>query len=219
MSESESRGGEWRVAPPAPSDGVPVNPRSLMHVPPKSNVMQGYQVVLYSKPLHPDLFQLKGRKVVRDGDYELEAWVLAGQHALRFEHRTLCVSELVTDTDRGVPQQGIVSAFLCNGERDFEHEFAKDRVNYMTTVQTESLSESLYAATYTEMLDFARQNQALTHRWRDEVGNCLSIIDIQRMNREAHVQAYHMVAAAGLVLRTQTIFEVKAQKPQRAQTI
>ncbi|MDX2130501.1 MAG: DUF2617 family protein [Planctomycetota bacterium] len=180
-----------------------------MNIPPKSNVLQGYQVVLYSRALHPELFQLKGRKVVRDEDYELEAWVLPGQHALRFEHRALCVSELVTDSERGVPQQGIVSAFLCAGERDFEHQFPQDKVNYMTTVQTESLSESLYSATFNEMLDYSRQHQSLSHRWRDEAGACLSVIDIQRMSREVHVQSYHLIASAGLVLRTQTIFEVK----------
>ena len=32
-------------------------------------------------------------------------------------------------------------------------------------------------------------------------------VDIQRMARQVHVQTYHLVASASLVLRTQTIFE------------
>lgn len=180
-----------------------------MNLPAKSNLLQAYQVVLYNRALHPEFFQLKGRKVVTDTGYELEAWVLRGQHVLRFEHRALCVTELVSDNERGVPQQGIVSAFLCAGERDFEHSFAPDKVNYMTTVQTETLSENLYHATHDEMVEFARQAQALSHRWNDEAGKCLSVIDIQRMSREVHVQCYHLVASAAMVLRTQTIFEIK----------
>ena len=177
-----------------------------MNLPTKSNVLQTYQVALYSKALHPELFALKGRRVVRHGDYELEAWILPGSHMLRFEYKTLCVSELLSDSDRALPA-GQVSSFLCAGERDFEHKFVKDRVNYMTTVQTETLSDNLYHATFEEMTEFARANHALAHAWADEAGRCLSLIDIQRQKTQVHVQTYHLVASANLVLRTQTIFE------------
>ncbi len=174
----------------------------------RQNVLQAYQIVLYDRALHPELFQLQGRRVVRHGDYELEAWVLPGQHLLRFECKALCLTELLTDQDKSVPQ-GSVSAFLCTSERDFDQSFPKHKVNYMTTVQTETLTENLYAATYDEMLDFARQTQALSHRWSDEAGKCLSLIDIQRYSREVHAQTYHLMASTGMVLRTQTIFEHK----------
>jgi hypothetical protein len=181
-----------------------------MNLPPgKQNLLQAYQVVLYQRALHPEIFPLKARKVVKHGAYELEAWVMPGQHLLRFEHRGLCLCELVTDQEKSVPAQGIVSAFLCAAEKDFEHAFPKDSVNYMTTVQTETLSENLYHSTYEEMLDHARQTQAVAHRWTDDAGKCLSVIDIQRMQREVHVQSYHLIANAAFVLRTQTIFEHK----------
>jgi len=178
-----------------------------MNVPTKSNVLQTYQVVLYNRALHPEFFPLKARRVVTHGDYELEAWVLPGSHLLRFEYKTLCASELLTDQDKNIPSSGIVTAFLCAGERDFEHKFVKDRVTYMTTVQTETLSDNLYNSTYEEMVAFARQSSALNHQWADEAGPCLSMVDIQRLNTEVHAQTYHLVASAGLVLRTQTIFE------------
>jgi len=175
----------------------------------KTNVLQTYQLVLYNRALHPELFQLKGRKVITHGSYELEAWVMPGQHLLRFGYRSLCLTELVTDQDRSVPSQGIVTAFLCPSEKDYEHTFPTDQVNYMTTVTTETLSQNLYQSTYEELLDLARRNQALAHRWTDEAGKCLSVIETQRMTKEVHVQTYHMNASNGLVLRTQTIFEHK----------
>jgi len=58
-----------------------------------------------------------------------------------------------------------------------------------------------------EMLDYARGTDALCHRWTDEAGECLSMIDTQRYNREIHAQAYHLIAQGGIVIRTQTIFE------------
>lgn len=173
----------------------------------KPNLLQSHQVVLYSRALHPELFSLKGRKLLSHGEYELEAWVMPGQHLLRFSHKAACLTELVTDQDRSVPSQGIVSAFLCTSERDYEHAFPESKVTYMTTVTTEALSQNLYQSTYEEMLDLARRNQALAHKWQDEAGKCLSVIDAQRMTREVHIQTYHMLASGGLVLRTQTIFE------------
>lgn len=178
-----------------------------MNLSTKQSVLQGFQVVLYNRALHPCLFDLKGRKVVRDKRCELEAWVLPGQHILRFEHKNLCLTELMVEAERRVPQAGIVTAFLCVAERDFEQKFDEAGVKFMTTVQTETLSDSLYRATYSEMVGFAKETQALSHRWEDEAGTCLSIIDIQRMNAEVHVQCYHLIASGGLVLRTQSLFE------------
>jgi hypothetical protein len=178
-----------------------------MTTPLKPNSLQAYQVVLYNRALHPELFTLKGRKVVRHGDYEFEVWAMRGAHLLRFEKRALCACELVTAEEGKLPASGVVSAFLAAGERDFEHRFEKDKVVYMTTVQTETLSENLYIATLDEMLECAKSNDVLTHRWTDEVGECLTLIDTQRYNREIHAQAYHLIAQGGIVIRTQTIFE------------
>lgn len=180
-----------------------------MSLPAKSNSLQSYQAILYDRALHPELFALKGRKVVKHGGYELEAWVMPGSHLLRFEHHKLCCCELVTDQEDNLPANGVVTAFLCAGEREFEHRFSGEGVIYMTSVQTETLSENLYAATYKEMAGFAADVEALVHRWDDETGQCLSILDVQRFNSEVHIQSYHLIAQGGIVLRTQTIFEHK----------
>ncbi len=178
-----------------------------MNIPAKSNSLQTYQVVLYDRALHPELFKFKGRRVVRHGDYEFEGWILPAGHVLRFEKGPLCASELVTDQEDNLPSKGVVSAGLCAGERDFEHDFQKAGVRYMNTVQTETLSENLYAATFDELFRHGQEAGALMHRWEDEIGPCMSMLDIQRMSSEVHAQGYHLLAAGGLVLRTQTIFE------------
>lgn len=179
-----------------------------MSLPTKPNNLQSYQAILYDRALHPELFPLRDRRVVAHDDYEAEAWIMAGAHLLRFEHKGLCACELVTDRETGLPENGVVTAFLCAGERDFEHSFKKDNVNYMTTVQTETLSENLYIATFDELHQYATEAHALIHQWQDECGRCLSIIDMQRYNGEIHAQSYHLMAQGGLVLRTQTIFEL-----------
>ena len=206
-----------------------------MSTPQKTNALQSYQMLLYDRALNPELFSLKARRVVRHGPWETEAWVMQGQHLLRFECGSVCASELVTDQEAGLPTTGALSAFLCAGERDFEHRFngpngatangshgivagangSSSRRNgvgsggvvYMTTVQTETLSENLYAATCEEMAGHIKENDSLVHSWEGEMGAGMSIVDVQRYAKEVHAQAYHLLPSGGIVIRTQTIFE------------
>lgn len=169
--------------------------------------LQTYQSMLFSRSVHPELFDIRARKTIHHTDYGFEAWVLPGRHVLRFEHAGQCITELVTDQERGLPDVGVVEAFLCAGERELERRFDAAGIVFMTSAQTEQLGDNLYHATYEELDEMARDNRALAHRWTDERGPCMSIIDTQRFAREVHAQCYHLIAREGLVLRTQSIFE------------
>lgn len=173
------------------------------------SALQTYQSVIYNRGIHPELFDIRDRRTVLHGRYAFEAWALPGRHVLIFEFGGHTLTELVTDQERGLPDSGVVEAFLCAGEREMEREFEDMGIGYMTSAQTEQLGENLYHATYEELDELARETRALAYRWTDEAGTCMSIIDTQRFAREVHIQAYHMIAREGLVLRTQTIFEHK----------
>jgi hypothetical protein len=179
-----------------------------MNLPTRPVSLQSYQSILYRRPLHPELFSLRQRKQLRHGAYELEAWLMPGAHMMRFQHQKFCACELVTYQEDGLPTDGAVTTLACAGEHEFEHRFEAERVTFMTAVQTETLTENLYTATYGEMLAFAEESGAVLHRWDDaELGKCLSMLDIQRFSKEVHAQSYHLIAQGGFVLRTQTIFE------------
>jgi hypothetical protein len=189
-------GGKHRV------EGVPVQ------VAGRPNLLQFYELCLYNKALPLDLFPLRGHREVCSGDLVLDAWVMSGSHLLRVGYRELRACELLTPYTGGLPGGGVVTRFLCAGEHEYEHAFSREDVNYMIAIQTESLSENLYAETYQELLEHAREVRGLTHLWEDEAGRCLTMLDLQRFAREVHVHAFHMIGNGGLVLRTQTIFEL-----------
>lgn len=180
--------------------------REQVSAPMKATSAQPYQILLYSRALHPELFQLKSRRVHKRGEYELEAWLMNGMHVLRFSHNGSCACELLTDQARS-PVSGIVAAFPCMGEREFEHTFEHEGVTFMSTIQTETLNETIYDSTYAEFCALAKENNALIAKWDDEGGKNLSVIDVQEYAEEVHVQCYHMLAGGRHVLRTQTIFE------------
>ena len=173
----------------------------------KSTSLQAYRLVLYKRALHPELFRIKGRRQMSHAEYDFECWVMPGTHLFRFEVGGTCATELITDQEDGIPDRGILAALPCAGERDHEQDFG-DGIKYVCTVQTEQLPESLYKATYAELIEFGGENEALIHEWIDDDGaKCASILDIQRYRREIHAQSYHLMARGGLVLRSQTIFE------------
>jgi hypothetical protein len=47
----------------------------------------------------------------------------------------------------------------------------------------------------------------MSHKFSDGEGRkCLSVMDLQQLAKEIHCQGFHLFAASGLVVRTQTIF-------------
>jgi hypothetical protein len=178
----------------------------------KSNSLQNYHMLAFRKALHPEFFGIEGRQRVQHADYETEAWIFRGGHSLRFQLNGFCLTEIVVEHIDQIPDRGLVAALPCAGERDFEEKVA-DNLVYMTTMQTETLSDHLYLGTYKEMMQHARENDSLYAAWTDAAGKPnLSLIDVQHFRTEVHVQGYHLRSDCGLVLRTQSMLQIVTPK-------
>jgi len=119
--------------------------------PTKASSLQNYHMLAFRKALHPEFFGIEGRQRVQHGEYETEAWIFRGGHSLRFALNGFCMSEIVVEHIDQIPDRGLIAALPCAGERDFEEKVA-DNLVYMTTMQTETLSDHLYLGTYKEMM-------------------------------------------------------------------
>jgi len=175
----------------------------------KSYNAQLFRLMVYQRPLHPELLNLQERQLHQHGDYEAECWIAPSGHVVRFQadpDNTL--TEVVIEKGDHLPESGLVHALPCMGEKEFELE-SESNIGYVTTIQTESLTENLFLATYREMRTFALESNALLYEWKnnDGVAN-LSMLDCQKFKREFHIQSYHMIGASSMVLRTQSIFEI-----------
>lgn len=178
-----------------------------MSVSHKSSNTQIFRLMLYQRALHPELFKLEGRRIFRHGEYEAEVWVCPNAHVARFQVNGSCFTETVIEDGDHLPEHGLLHALPCVGEKDYELE-SSSKVGYVTTIQTESLTENLYRSTYQEMSDLATEDNGLLFEWEDEPGsNSLSLLDVQTYKREFHIQSYHMSGSSGMILRTQSIFE------------
>ena len=187
-----------------------------MNIGPKTTSLQTYSMLVYRRAVHPEFFGIEGRKRIEHGGFELEGWIFRGGHAGRFQMGDLCVCEVVIDQSSHLPDRGLITTLPCAGERDHEEKF-RDHLLFMTTIQTETLSEHLYLGTYKEMVAHARESDSVVTVWTDERGKPnLSLLDMQRYRSEIHIQGYHLRSDCGLVLRTQSMFQVVANAPGAA---
>lgn len=184
-----------------------------MTLPSKTSSIQAYTMMLYRNALHPEFFEIESRRTIRHAGYDFEAWVYPGGHAARFEFDGRCIAEVVTDQVQKMPRRGLANSLPCAGERDHCENLAED-IGYMTSMQTETLSDHLYLSTYNELIEHARQEPAILSLWTDRDGKQnLSMVDMQRYNAEVHVQGYHLRSDCGLVLRTQSIMQIGKCEP------
>lgn len=184
----------------------------------KTSSLQAYTMLVYRKPLHPEFFGIEGRRRIDGPDFEFESWIFPGGQVARFQTGNVTVCEVVTDEVQNLPEKGLAANLPCAGERDYESTFG-DTVTYMTTMQTETLSDHLYESTYREMLDHARSSNSLVYIPQSGNGSQggngrpeVSIVDIQRYREEVHVQGYHLRGDCGLVLRTQSLFRLGVEE-------
>ncbi len=176
----------------------------------KTTSLQNYTMLLYRKALHPEFFAIESRARIENGGLEAEAWIFKGGHAIRFQQDKVCLCEVVTDHPHALPERGLSTNVPCAGEHEHE-EAVTESLTFMTTVQTETLAEHLYLGTYKEMLSHGRDNQSLMASWNDSETNKpnLSVVDLQRFRTEIHVQSWHLRSDCGLVLRTQSMFQLE----------
>ncbi len=198
------------IKPPVEIGHIP-EMKSAPDVKVKPVIMGGHQIVLYSKALHPQHVEMHGRRTVSGRNYELEAWIMKGSHALRLEASGLCATELVCEFDRRIPTTGIVLMHVVTAEKDVEHRFTKHAVRYVSSIQLETLAPNLYYDAYDEYLRLAKANGHLAHMWQQPEGLGLSVLEIDRESTLVTAMGYHLMPATGTVVRTQTMFEMNVK--------
>ena len=173
----------------------------------RTTSLQAYHTLIYRAPIHPEFFRIEAREKGSHANYEFESWLFAGGHAFRFDHDGIGITEVVTADPSTLPERGLVTSLPCAGEKDHETDFA-DRITYVTSIQTETLSDHLYLGTYREMLEHGRFSEGLLKIWDEDGHPNLSLIEHQRYADEVHIQGYHLRSDCLMVLRTQSIFQI-----------
>ena len=179
-----------------------------MQIPEKLIDQPTYSMAMFRSAIHPEFFEIDERIEIKHNGYDFEAWLCKEGHVLRFEYESICVTEVVFPDVDNLPDRGHVATIVCAGERDYDQDFG-DRITLINSMQIELLPEHLFGESYMELTEFAEEAKAKVIHYTTGDFRGLSILDVQRYNDQLHAQSYHLNSKHGVVLRTQSIFELK----------
>jgi hypothetical protein len=169
-------------------------------------------LLLYSRPLHPELFRCHRTELAQRRTYEAQIHLVDGGHVVEFDAGDVHLTEIMyngPESGNGMPQRGLIEELPCRGER-YHETVIDDRVRYMLSTQEEQLPSPLYESTRQEIVEYAQMRELM---WTDvpagdERGRFLGVLDIERRANELLVQSFHLFDEFGIVVKTQGIIEV-----------
>jgi hypothetical protein len=180
----------------------------------------GLMLMLYQRPLHPELFNLLQTVDVDRRAYESSVWLVEGGHVVTFSATaagsTWCpeaagntFTEVVQMNGEPVDDRGLLDSLPCRGERYHELEVGPN-LKYMVSTQEEQLSPTLFDATREEILEYADKRELLVGQVAatSERGAYTGVLDIERRAHELHVDSFHLFEDNHTVVKTQSFVEV-----------
>ena len=166
--------------------------------------------LLYSRPLHPELFEVVREQRVQRDDCLANVCITDTCHLVEWQHGKVCLTELVTTVDNLLPQKRRLLACRLRGERTETIQCAP-AVVYQTSVTVERLQPEVYSRIHEELEGDALR-RGIFHNFRPHDRLALSPISHIAIEARASgllVQAFHTFPDDCTVLKTQSLFEFK----------
>ena len=139
----------------------------------------------------------------------LEALILPIGHLLRFHHADICVSESLWPVSRRrtCDDAGVLGTLWGESEGEMDHQIA-GALSYWGTLEPDLMDPLSFEAQWKEIEEVGRGPESLCHAWGESDHRWLSVIEVTRKWREFHVGCFHLHAPSGLVVRSNSVFEV-----------
>lgn len=165
---------------------------------------------LYSRPFHPELFQIYAAEQYRGPAYEMSAWIIGSAHVVSFRVGTSVLTELTTSDERLLGRRRLLQRWSVRGERTCRQRI-DDRIDYLASFQLEVLSDHLYRQLHRELVAEGRRRGLLVQfeQWADKLRGLVpfAYVNCEMCARELRVLAFHGFPADRALVKTQSIFE------------
>ncbi|HVS71718.1 MAG TPA: DUF2617 family protein [Phycisphaerae bacterium] len=183
---------------------------SVHHKKPRS---AGLSVLVYDRGLHPELFTVDARRGRVLGGLDVSMWLIAGGgHLVSVSAGGKTVSEVACFPSKALPDRGLVERLPCKGDKQYEKTFG-NHFQYYLALNEEHVSEALFENSVTELLRLAEDQGGLVSHKKNDLGQTeyLSIVVAQLHRRAVHIEGFHLLGDARVLVRTQSIIEPVAK--------
>jgi hypothetical protein len=162
---------------------------------------------LYSRPLHPEFFDvLTGRTVERDG-YSLCVRLTRTGHLLTWTDGRIHLTEVTATTDMELPESGKRLGHRFNGGQSGKSHFGT--VRYQVSSQVEVLQPEQFAHVHEELAqDGARKGLVFHCKTGNRLGlSPLGVVIVQSLPGGLNASAFHTFPDELAILKTQSLIE------------
>jgi hypothetical protein len=183
---------------------------SVHHKKPRS---AGLSVLVYDRGLHPELFTVDARRCRILGSLEVNMFLLSGGgHLVAVTGGDKTVSELTCFPSKTLPDRGLIEKLPCKGDKQWEKALAGN-FQYYLALNEEHVTEALFENSVTDLLSLAEDQAGLVWHKKNELGQTeyLSVIVAQLHRRAVHIEGFHLLGEARVLVRTQSIVEPLAR--------
>jgi hypothetical protein len=162
---------------------------------------------LYSRPLHPELFDvLACRTVLRDG-YTLSVRLTRTGHLLAWTSGRIHLSEAIATIDMQLPGSG-----CCLGHRFDGGQSGKSRVGsvrYQVSSQVELLQPEQYLHVHEELAEEGSRKGMVFHcKSGNRLGlSPLGVVIVQTVPHGLNTSAFHTFPDERAIIKTQSLIE------------
>jgi hypothetical protein len=164
---------------------------------------------LYTRPLHPELFETLALRRVRKDDFTLTVRIIPAGHVLTWVTPSSHLTEVTTSTQLPLPSTGRLIHHRFHGEHAGEAHPTRD-CTYQMNSQVEKLTPELFQSVHQDILNDGLRRGLLhhlnpNHRW---ALSPLGFITVEAIKRNSLViNTFHTFPEEYTIIKTQSLIE------------
>ena len=164
---------------------------------------------LYSRPLHPELFEVHNSCKVAPGNFDARIDITTAGHLVTWYYEGLTLTEVCTSAHHPLPQKRRLMSYRLLGERSDQVQ-CRDGAVYRMNFQLEKVEADVFW-TFQEELCADSRREGLLYRF-DSSGRmalgALSYIHVETRSRSLFVQAFHTFPDDYAIVKSQSHFQM-----------
>ena len=169
----------------------------------------GLRFVLYSRPVHPELFDIHHDHRICKGGYEARIWVTGLSHVIGVYAGEAMLTELIAPASAELPLRGKLASLPVRGEKDKEISGIPG-LRYMVSIQLEKMGQRLYKRMHNELATAGGEGGIFVSfpQWASNGLTPFTYIAYTARARLLHVFAFHAFPDELSIIKTQSLFEL-----------
>ncbi len=166
---------------------------------------------LYSRPLHPELFDILAENKLNQHDYQVTVQITRTGHVLAFANAKVFLTEVATSSDVLLPQRRRLLNYRLRGEHNGNLACVPG-LQYQTSFQVETLSPEIFRHVHDEIITDGTR-RGLLHNFQPN--HRLSVAPLGYVALEAKatclfLSTFHTFPDENTVVKTQSLIEKTA---------